>query len=199
MNRDGGTRTARSGFTLIEAVFSTLIVAVVLVGALQSLAAAARAGQRVELRSRAALLAETLASEIAARQYEDPDQTPVFGLEAGETGASRAGFDDVDDYNNLSESPPYDRAGAKLDASSDWSWSASVQLVDPTAYMAATAPSGTPSTKLGALTALPASGLTRPGGSADSGLKRIIVSVRHDGAELARLTFLKSAGIEISR
>jgi hypothetical protein len=49
----------------------------------------------------ASRLARDLLEEISSRSYQDPDQTPVFGPETGET--ARATFDDCDDYHGYTE------------------------------------------------------------------------------------------------
>jgi hypothetical protein len=58
----------------------------------------------------ASRLARDLLEEISARPFQDPDQTPVFGKEAGE--ATRAAFDDCDDYNGYAEAQGQARNGA---------------------------------------------------------------------------------------
>jgi len=48
--------------------------------------------------------AEELMEEIRSKQFEDPNQTPGFGPEGGESG--RADYDDVDDFTGYSENHP---------------------------------------------------------------------------------------------
>ena len=52
----------------------------------------------------ATFYAQELMEEIKSKDFEDPDQTPVFGKEPGETG--RSDFDDVDDFADYTEDPP---------------------------------------------------------------------------------------------
>jgi hypothetical protein len=49
----------------------------------------------------ASRLARDLLEEVSGSAFQDPDQTPVFGPEP--TEASRADFDDCDDYNGYTE------------------------------------------------------------------------------------------------
>ena len=41
--------------------------------------------------------------EIRSKDFEDPNQTPVFGPESGESGP--ADYDDVDDYDGFLDNP----------------------------------------------------------------------------------------------
>ena len=121
----------RAGITLIEAVLSTLVVSIMLVSVLHTLGSSAiadrvHAGQRVR-----PALASQLMAEILATEYEDAGGTPLFGLEDGESGFSRANFDDVDDYHAWSESPVQDNAGAAIAGLSGWTRAVTVQWVDP--------------------------------------------------------------------
>lgn len=45
--------------------------------------------------------AEELMEQIRSKQFEDPDQTPVFGPESGESTADD--YDDIDDYESYSD------------------------------------------------------------------------------------------------
>ena len=49
--------------------------------------------------------AKQMMEEIQSKAFEDPDQTPLFSSEGGET-PPRSNFDDVDDYDNWDRSPP---------------------------------------------------------------------------------------------
>jgi hypothetical protein len=96
----------RCALSLIEVVASTMIVGLMTVAALNSLGAATRTSDSIGNRAVAQGLADDLVSEILQLPYGDPDQTPDFGLENGETTGSRYAFDDADDYNGWSEQPP---------------------------------------------------------------------------------------------
>lgn len=111
-------RARRPAFTLIEATFSVVIVAVVLTSAVQALGVAARAGLQQKEQGRAAELARQLFAEIAQAHYAEPNTTPTFGNESGET--ARSSFDDVDDYDKWTENPPRSRDGAALPGFTGW-------------------------------------------------------------------------------
>lgn len=100
------------GFTLVEAVLCSAIVAAVLVPALQ-LVVARSASQITQAEEAQALaLAKQLMTEILQCHYVDPD-----GSDAGET---RATFDDVLDYKLLSDSPPQSHSGAEIPGYTGW-------------------------------------------------------------------------------
>jgi type II secretory pathway pseudopilin PulG len=116
-------------FTIVEASIATLLVGVLLSASMMAVGALAQS-RRIQAERRAAYaLAKQLMSEIMAMPFKDPDQTPGFGPEAGET--SRALFDDVDDYDGYTASPPTAKDGTPLTGYTGWTRSAAVVFVDP--------------------------------------------------------------------
>ena len=115
-------RGRRGGLTLVEAVISVLIVAVMLVAALYTLGGTARARLVQGKRRHGLFLAQQLVSEICQAWYEDPesDEHSSLGLDLGEASFDRANFDDVDDYVNWSASPPEAKDGAALPGYEGW-------------------------------------------------------------------------------
>jgi MSHA pilin protein MshD len=108
-------------------------------------------------------LAKQLMDEILQTQYVDPGVLPVFGPEVGEV---RANYDDVDDYNGLSESPPVNRDGTAIPGFTGWKRAVQVFWADPTS------PSTTTVT--------------------DTGLKRVVVTVTSPTGRVTVLTALRS-------
>lgn len=121
----------RAGFSLLEAALSTVVVAVMLVAALNTVGASRITQHKVVLVCRGRLLAESLLAEILRQNYEDPNTPPVFGREEGELETTRDTYDDVDDYNGWIASPPVAQDGTALANAADWSRSVTVQWVDP--------------------------------------------------------------------
>ena len=125
-------RHARRAFSLVEAIVASGIVALMLVASLNLLAGAARtratdSGHRTGL-----MLANQLMAEIQQQPYKD--ETPLnltFGPELGESGTTRAGFDDVDDYSNFQEKPPRLKDGTPLAGYDAWKRKAKVSWVQP--------------------------------------------------------------------
>jgi MSHA pilin protein MshD len=128
-----GTRrhtTSFRGFTLIESLISVLIVSGLLVASLGTFGAIARARQMQTDRTLAYGLADQLLGEIMQCYFKEPGGGTTLGPEAGET---RATYDDVDDYNGLSNTPPQLRDGTALTEFAGWTRSVSVTCVRPDA------------------------------------------------------------------
>lgn len=156
----------RGGFSLIEVVVATLIVGVMMVAAMNTFGAFIRGEHRLALQSRGWLLAQDLASEILACQYEEPNGTPSFGRETGEASNSRAAYDDIDDYDNWQCSPPKNRDGSTIADHTGWTRTANVDwvaLANPDLAVAA-----------------------------EQGLKRIVIEVTFQNEVVARLTALRA-------
>jgi MSHA pilin protein MshD len=155
--RTHGKRFRLSGFTLIEVVISALIVTLMLVAALETVGASARARLIQREMTQGATLARHLLSEIMQCRYADPDT---------ESGEMRATWDDVSDYDNLTESPPASRSGTPLGGYTGWQRTVQVKWANP----------------------------NNPGSdaAADSGLKRITVTVTSPSGRKTTLTGLRS-------
>ncbi len=106
------TRRGCQGTTLIEAVTAILVLGVAippLVGLFTEVAShsADATYQTVGLG-----YAEALMEEIVSKEFEDPDGAQgSFGTEE----AGRSGYDDIDDYDGFSNSPPQRLDGTSLD------------------------------------------------------------------------------------
>ncbi|RME39299.1 MAG: hypothetical protein D6788_05785 [Planctomycetota bacterium] len=114
---------------MVEVVISVVLVGGLLVASLHLVAAAAGSDRMLQNVSRGQTLAEELLTEITRKAYEDPDDAPVFGREAGELAVTRSAFDDVDDYNGWSSSPPQAADGTPLSAFADWTRQVRVRWV----------------------------------------------------------------------
>ncbi len=104
----------RTGYTMIEVAMATFVMGVLLIASMNVAGSSMKSQNQNSTNSRASLIAKSLMSEIVDHAFEDPSQTPVFGVESGESASDRATFDDVDDYNGWSKSPPEDESGAAL-------------------------------------------------------------------------------------
>lgn len=119
----------RAGFTLAETAISTLLVGIMLVTATRAVGVSMILQARTANQTGGGLLADALMAEILQRPYADPNQTVAFGLETGESGTTRANYDDVDDYNGWVESPPKSKDGSSLSVSGTWQRSVAVAWV----------------------------------------------------------------------
>ncbi len=137
----------RPAFSYIEAVISMSIMAVGLTAGMRLYGSYAR-GKQVDSECEVAReLAMGLASEIVGKPFEDPTAAAgSFGLESGES--NRASFDDVDDFDTWSESPPALPGGAPLAPGCHVGYTRSVVVdnVVPTA-LATTAADGSTAAK----------------------------------------------------
>lgn len=86
----------QAGFTLIELVIFMVIVAVGVTGILLVMNTVVASSADPMVRKQALALADSILEEILQKAYTDPDGT------SGE--ASRATFDDVDDYDGKTNS-----------------------------------------------------------------------------------------------
>ncbi|QDU40151.1 hypothetical protein Mal4_45060 [Maioricimonas rarisocia] len=168
------SRENRSGLSLIEVVVSTMLVALVLIGALRCFGAVLRSRTNTADTMRARLLGRQLLTEILNGEYVDPGAVPLFGPEAGEplvTAGPRSGWNDVDDYHLWSGSPPQDRNGVPLPNLAGWQRDVAVEWVDPA------------SPENVSLT--------------DQGVKRITVVVSRSGTTLATAVGLRSDALDL--
>jgi Tfp pilus assembly protein PilV len=165
-------RPLRRAFSMIEVTISTVIVAGMLVAAVTTVGAASRARQTMTGRELGVLLAQQLMSEILPQAYEEPDDMPAFGRESAESPDSRAAYDDIDDYDGWSASPPQDKTGNVLPNLDGWRRSVTVELTRP-------------------------DDLTQKAAS-DQGLKRIIVTVACNEVDAATLVAVRSLSRDLA-
>lgn len=175
----------RRGLTLVEVLVSMVLVSGLVVASMNTLGAARTAGQITADRGRAQLLAIDLLSEIMQANYSEPDAGQqelglplrlglplladliiVLGLDDAERSTDRTTFDDVDDYNNLVESPPVYRDGTPIPGFAGWSRCVEVEYVFP------------PNLNLES--------------AEDRGVKRITVTVKRGTEELAKVFGLRA-------
>ena len=159
-------RGVRRGFSMVEAVFCVVLVGGLVVVSLDTLGASKVAQRSLGDRTRGSLLASALMSGILNQSYEDPNQSPIWGLEAGENSLLRSTFDDVDDYINWSASPPQNRDGTSIPGLSGWRQSVTVDWVDQ-------------------------ADLTTPW-VPDTGVKRVTVTITHNNVVVATLVGVKT-------
>lgn len=114
--------TQQQGFSLVEMIVTILIISIATVGISSSLAFGLRHQSDGIWRTKAVALADAYFEEIAAKRYDE--NTPNGGVPACspttiacssaanfDDGETRGEFDDVDDYNGVSDMPPQDANG----------------------------------------------------------------------------------------
>ncbi|MEQ8770659.1 MAG: hypothetical protein RIB60_09130 [Phycisphaerales bacterium] len=176
----GRRRAWRRGLTMVEAVISTLLVAGLMVAAMDAVGASVVTREKIVQETRGQQLADSMLQAISNFAYTDPDgglDLGVIKIESGEeTGAGWGRFDDVDDFDGWSASPPQARDGSALPGySKRWTRSVEVALVRRDSL-----------DDIGLL-------------SGGEGVKRIVVSVTRDGAVVGRAVALRTLGTDLAR
>jgi hypothetical protein len=106
------------GLGLIEILVALLLVGLGIMGFGMAIPVGKDSIDEMREERAALLLAKQMMEEIQSKAFEDPDQTPMFSQEGGET-PPRTNFDDVDDYDNWNQSPPQYPSGELLDGQGD--------------------------------------------------------------------------------
>ncbi len=158
-------------FTMVEAVFSMVLVSGLVVVSLDTLGASKLAQRNLGDRAIGQLLASALMSEVLNQSYSDPNETPDFGIELSENALLRSTFDDVDDYLGWTASPPQNRDGSPIPGLTGWRQTVQVVHADPA--------------DLSAEKVL------------DMGVKRITVTITHNTVVVATLVGVKTGTVSL--
>lgn len=156
---------------MMETVISTLVVGLTVSGALQAVGAVVARRERVADRAAAAALAEELVTAALATPFVEPGTDALSAITSGaaeDAAAYWGSFDDFDDWQGWSASPPQSSDGVGMTGYAGWTRSAVVEFVVP----------GQPDT----VSASP----TR--------VKRLIVTVARNGIVRAERSVLRTAG-----
>lgn len=149
-----------------------LLVAGILAAAIQASTSAVAVRAKASDREFAVTLAEALIAEVLAKPYADPSGATPLGLDAGESWNPRL-TNDVDDYDGLTESPPFDASGSAIPGATGWRRAVRVELVnpaDPTATVAT-----------------------------DQGAKRVTVTVYKGGSRIVTLVAVRTLAWDRAR
>ncbi|TNC82389.1 MAG: MSHA biogenesis protein MshD [Oleiphilus sp.] len=117
-----GARHQR-GVTLVELIISIVIIAIAMTAVLNAFSLSVSKSADPLWRNKSLKLAQLYLDEILAKNYDHatplggtpPVSSPACGSLGSETGETRATYNDVDDYNGISDNPPVSLIGA-LDA-----------------------------------------------------------------------------------
>ena len=90
-------RSRERGLTLIELIVFIVIISVGLVGILSVMNITTRSSADPMVRKQATAMAEAVLEEVLSKNYCDPDLVPPSCVVSRE--ASRAMYDDIEDYN----------------------------------------------------------------------------------------------------
>jgi len=161
----------RRGLSLVEMAISIVLVSVMLAAALNTVGASKLGQLKISVGRQGHLLAQDLMTEILLQDYADPVDGPdSFGLSGAEAATGdRSLFDDVDDYDGWSASPPQYKDGTVVSGLEGWERSVEVTWVNP-------------------------SDISQLVGN-NQGAKRITVTVTHNGIPAAELVALETIGL----
>jgi len=95
------SRNLRLAFTLIEAMLASVILAMAITAIVMPFTTAVVSEADDARRTLAVNLAQEMMEEVLSKPFHDPAGVMTPGPETGEV---RATFDNIDDYNNYSES-----------------------------------------------------------------------------------------------
>ena len=93
----------QSGVTLVELIISMVIISIALTGVLTVMNQTVSHSADPMIQHQAVAIAESYLEEILVQAYDNPA--------AGYSGTDRSKFDDVDDYNGLSDTGVHDHLG----------------------------------------------------------------------------------------
>jgi len=110
------------GFTLIESVIALVVLAAAAAGVLLVFAEATARSADPMIRAQAQSIAMGYMDEILLQAYADPETGATGATEEG----NRSDYDDVWDYDGISDSPPMDRTGNSIAALGDYAVSVAV-------------------------------------------------------------------------
>lgn len=133
---------SRQGFTLIEAALVTTIISFGVLAMLQLLAVGTVSNNDGAEMSTAINLAKSIRELMIGMPIADPTTPTNWGSEPGEVLGGPAGYDDIDDFDGKTYSPPIDARRTSIAALPDWSQTIRVQTVDPN-LLTSTVPNGT--------------------------------------------------------
>ncbi len=111
----------KKGFTLIEIVMIIVLLGIIMPGIMLYFMQGVKDSAKPQRRNTAIFLAEALMEEIKSKRWDETaainstcsNASATLGFEVGETRIGGAtGFDDIDDFNGLDNTPPKDSQNA---------------------------------------------------------------------------------------
>jgi hypothetical protein len=115
----------------METALATIIVGVGVMGVMQLLAKGTQANSSSADQTIGVNLVRNLREFSLKLGYNDPNTPTNWGLDAGETVNNPAGWNDLNDMDGQTFSPPIDSRAQQLSNLPNWSQSVVVHSVDP--------------------------------------------------------------------
>ncbi len=105
----------KKGFTLIEVVMVIVLLGIIMPGIMFYFIQGVKDSAIPQRRTTAIFLAEALMEEIKSKRWDEViainstcSNATAIGFDGVETSATRATWNDIDDFNNLDNTPPKD-------------------------------------------------------------------------------------------
>lgn len=124
----------KKGFTLIEVIMVIVILGIILPGIMMYFIQGVKNSADSQRRATAIFLAEGLMEEIISKKWDEVAVINATCSNASAIGAdaeARIGHDDVDDFNNLNNTPPSDSQGSPMANYQGFSQQVTVSYVNP--------------------------------------------------------------------
>ena len=122
-------RKGQFGVTLVELIISMVIISIALTGVLSVMNQTVSHSADPVIQHQAVAIAESYLEEILLQSYTNPS--------GGYSGIDRSQFDDVDDYNGLSDAGVHDQQGNPVATLSSYNVSVTVSAVTLTGSVSA--------------------------------------------------------------
>lgn len=121
----------RRGFTLMETALATVIVGVGTLGIFSLIAACINQTRASADLTAGMNLAANVRELSLSLAFREPSSGTEWGLNTGESATSPATWDDINDLDGLTISPPITSARTRLTDMSAWAQRVTVRSVDP--------------------------------------------------------------------
>lgn len=126
----------KSGFTLIEALIATILIGVSIAALITSNISHTQANAHGMYTTTAEFLIEEIRAMTMPMAFVEPDEVPdTFGPDEGEVDVGD--YDDLDDFDGVTFSPPVDVNGNSLNDFSEYSQIVTVESVNPADFTSA--------------------------------------------------------------
>jgi hypothetical protein len=120
----------RRGFSLMETALTTIIVGVGVLSLVELLAKGTSTNIESSELTAGVNLAKNIREMSLKLAFLDPTTPSNWGLDAGESATNPSGFNDINDLDGMTYSPPVDSRGKKIDMMTGWTQSIVVHSVD---------------------------------------------------------------------
>ncbi|OGS01352.1 MAG: hypothetical protein A2V88_17835 [Elusimicrobia bacterium RBG_16_66_12] len=135
-----GSRGGQGGFLMMEVLLTFVVIGIAMTALNAALIMMVKSNTAGEASVVSAHLSQRMLEEIRLRRWDERTPTPAkytsnrsnIGRDGAESSADKSGYDDIDDFDGWSESPPRDPLNNPLTAFDDYATSVTVRYVNVT-------------------------------------------------------------------